>query len=694
MKHITRWFPLVLIAAAIVAFTNNFSAPFVMDDARVVTGNPNIHTLWPPWKAVFVPTRWVADITFAISYAMGGYIPADFRLLNILIHLGASLFLYGIVRRTLRLQAMGGRFQREADVLALLAALLWAVHPLQTNCVTYIAQRIEAVMGLFLLATLYAFIRAATSPHPRPWTGAAIALCAVGMGTKEVMVTAPILVLFYDALLVSSSWRAALRARWKTHLALFLTTGIFALLFLMSLGVAEGQNVSILGKMMSPWRYLLTQTEVIAHYLRLSFLPTALCLNYRWPIAGDLGDVWPSALLVAGLALVTLWGLLARKRLAFPLLWFFVILAPTSSILPLPDAAFEHRMYLPLAAIMVLAVLGGHAVWRKLAAPATSRAFVTGSFLLLAAGVACWFTGLTRARNADFLSEEVLWQDVIAKRPDNYRGYIALSGARLAQGRNEDAIRILAQLLPRMPDYSKVPYEDIERMWKDDPSLPFIEYAVTHSLLGAANLSLGKTNEAIGHLREAMRVSPSRATPNLNMGRIAMAQGKYDEALMWLKRAYAREPENQHVLCTLAAVHAIRKNPAPAMSLYRQVLRLNPMQAFARSQLAWMLATSPRAALRNGEEAVETAIPLVAMSDGRSARAQDILAAAYAENGEFEKAIRHVSEALRLLSTGNSVPLPAAESPAGQSPETALARDEVAARLKLYKAGKPYREAP
>ncbi len=694
MKRLIRWIPLLLIAAGVIAFTNNFSAPFIMDDARVVTGNPNIHNLWPPWQAVFVPTRWVADLSFALSYAMGGYIPADFRLLNILIHLLSALFLYGILRRTLRLPSMGGRWENEADVLAFLVALLWTVHPLQTNCVTYIAQRIEAIMGLFMLATLYAFIRALTSPAPRFWTNVTIALCTVGMGAKEVMVTAPLLLFAYDGLLVSPSWSSALRSRWKTYIALFLTTGVFLLLFLMSVGVAAAQNLSLLGLVVSPWRYLLTQTEVITHYLRLSFVPTDLCLNYRWPIAGGWRDVWPTAVLIGALGAVTAGGLLARWRLAYPLIWFFTILAPTSSILPIPDAAFEHRMYLPLAGVLTVAVTGGFCLWKRMTARQPRQAFAQGAFHAVVILVAVWFTTLSRARNEDYISNENLWRDVVAKRPDNYRGYIALSGAYLARDREEDAIRILNNVLTRMPDYSKMPYEEIARLWNSDQTLPCVDYAFAHSLLGLAHLNQGRTNESVRHLLEAIRVSPSRGTPNLNMGRIAMAQGKYDEALMWLKRAFAREPDNQHILCTLASVYAIRKNPEPAMKLYREVLRLNPLQGFARSQLAWMLATCPKASLRNGEEAVEIAIPLVGMSDGASPKAHDILAAAYAENGDFDKAIRHATEALRLLSANKAQPLSDEPSPAGIQPTTGLSPEEVTARLQLYKKGKPYRDAP
>lgn len=687
----TRWFPFLIAAAAIVAYANSFSAPFIMDDARVVTGSSSLHTLWPPWKAVNVPTRWIADLSFAVNFAVGGFTPADFRITNILIHALAGLFLYGIVRRTLRLPRLSGSFGGHADGLALVIAALWVVHPLQTNCVTYIAQRIEALMGLFFLATVYCFIRSATAAQPRRWSNAAIVCCALGMGTKEVMVTAPVVLLIYDGLLVSPSWTAALRARWKVHLALFLTVGIFALLFLMGIGKATGLNVTLLGRMVSPWRYLLTQTGVITHYLRLVFVPDALCINYRWPIAHGFGDVWPAATAIAALGIITAGGLLARRTFAFPLAWMFVILAPTSSILPIPDAAFEHRMYLPLAGALALTVLGLHAGWQRLGLrfPRLARAPVV-LMLLAAVATACLIT-LTRARNADYLSDESLWKDVIAKRPGNYNGYFGLSGAWLAQGRNEEVIRLLEPLLTRMPDYSRMPYEEIARQWNADPSLPCIDYSIIHSILGFAYLNTCRTNESVRHLMEAMRVSPSRPTPYLNMGRIAFANGKLDEATMWLKHAYLRDPGNPDVLCTLASVHAVCKRWAAAMKLFRATLVANPTHGFARAQLAWMLATCPDAAVRNGPEAVAMAEPLVAMSGGSSARAHDILAAAYAESGQFDKAVFHANEALRMIGEKTSEVVQREENtPTQPIPGFSLAA--VTARLRLYERQLPFRD--
>lgn len=695
MNRFTKWFPVILIAGGILAYANSFSAPFILDDSRVITGNPNIHTLWPPWKAVYVPTRWVADISFAVNLAISGFTPADFRMTNILIHILAGLLLYGIVRGTLRLPRFEGRFEESADWLALATALLWTVHPLQTGCVTYIAQRIEALMGLFYLATFYCFTRAVGSPNPRRWISAAVALCAAGMGTKEVMATAPLMVFIYDGLLVSSSWSEALRRRWKTHLALFLTIGIFALLFLMGIGIAAEQNTSLLGRMVSPWRYLLTQTEVITHYLRLSFVPTQLCLSYRWPIAKGLLDVWPTACFISALGIVTLAGLVRRKVWAFPLVWLFVILAPTSSILPIPDAAFDHRMYLPLAGVLALTFAGWHCVVQYLHNRFGHPPLLLPALWIPVVGIAVWFAFLTAARNSDYRSEETIWRDVIRKRPSNCRGYVALSATLIRQGQDDTAIHFLNRVLAILPDYSKQSRNSIVQQQDLDPSVPILEYTTAHSLLGAACLNTGHTNESILHLREALRVDPTRPTPYLNLGRIAMAQKKYQESLSWLRYAHLYKPNDQDTLCIMASVYAIQKNWVKSIEHYETVLKINPTMGFARAQLAWTLATCPDAGCRNGPRAVELALPLISMTQGYSPRAYDILAAAYAEAGKYDKAVQHAKTAIQLLEKhGDSAISPDNASVADDALHEASLLEQIRQRITLYRQQTPFRDTP
>ena len=173
------------------------------------------------------------------------------------------------------------------------------------------------------------------------------------MGSKPVMVSAPVMILIYDRVFVSGSFLQLLRNRWKLHAGMFAMWGLAILLLLNY--VATGTHVVAVA---SPLSYLITQLGVITHYLRLAVWPDSLCLDYMWPIASGLRDVLLPAIFIVCLVALTLWAVSRYPAAGFCGAWFFITLAPSSSILPLLDNAFEHRMYLSLASVIVLLVVG------------------------------------------------------------------------------------------------------------------------------------------------------------------------------------------------------------------------------------------------------------------------------------------------------------------------------------------------
>ena len=644
----------------------------------MVVNNPRLYTLWPPWKAVLIPTRFVADLSFAANFALSGMTPADYRMTNVFIHIFAGWLLYGVVRRTLNLPRFRDQFGTVSAPLGFAVALIWVVHPLQTEAVTYIAQRIEALMGFFFLLVFYCFVRGLASPRPRLWMNAALAACAVGMGTKEVMVTAPFLVLLFDSLFGAASWREALRERWKVHTALFLTLGIFAMLFVMATAQAMAEG-GMFERGIRPWAYACTQTGVILHYLRLAFVPTSLCLSYRWPFAQSLGEVWRPAAALAALALTTVWGLSRRKPFAFALAWIFVILAPTSSILPLADAAFEHRMYLPLAGLITLVVVGGYAASERfLHRSASLSAWHPTVVVLIAVMVIVWFTTLTRARNLDYRSEDAIWRDVIKKRPDNYKVCVAMSGALIGANRLDEATDLLTNLFARLPDFSKMSFDELQRQYLQNPSLPCVEYAMGHNNLGVVYLSQDRWELAKVEFREAIRVFPANHIGYFNMGRIALFQARTNDAIGWWKVSLLKQKDDTDCMCLLASTYSSQTDHTNAVRYYREALSWKPDHPFARTQLAWTLATCPDEHLRNGAEAVALARMLPTMSGGSSVRALDVLAGALAEAGHYDEAISYAEQALSLLREH------------GSSDAVDARADEIEHRLILYRQRQPY----
>ncbi len=332
IKYKIIYSSLLIIAIGCIVYANSFSGAFVFDDASVILANPHIKQLWPPGEAFAAPPdspvrdRPIVNLTLSVNYALGGMRPAGYHLGNLLIHCVATLLLFGIIRMTFSSPRLSGRFGAAATGLALAAAVIWEVHPLQTESVTYITQRCESLMGLFYLGTLYTLIRGAASSRPRRWYAASVLLCALGMGTKAVMVTAPLTALVYDRIFISSSWREIGRKRWGLYLALFLT-------WLIQAGLVAATSYRDI-KTHHPLVYALSQFPVLVHYLRLSFWPHPLCLDYYWPPVGSISAVIFPALLIGGLLGMTAWGLVRSPAAGFAGVWFFLILAPTSSILP------------------------------------------------------------------------------------------------------------------------------------------------------------------------------------------------------------------------------------------------------------------------------------------------------------------------------------------------------------------------
>src|SRR4029077_8892669 len=423
-----RAYPLVILAAILVAYANSFSGTFVFDDWAWTAGNPHIGHLWPLWNTLQPPERVtgtgrpVVCLTLALNYAVSGLDPWSYHLANLAIHASAALVLFGIVRRTLQGPRLRDRFGTQANGLAAAISILWAVHPLQTESVTYIIQRMESLMGLFLLLTLYCVIRGDHSPR-RLWRFAgAVACCALGMATKEGMATAPIIVLLYDRVFLADSWADLSHKRSRLYTGLAATWLI--LISLVIVNTARG------GGLMEPpavswWRYALNQFGAIAHYLRLTFWPDTLCLDYSWQ-GSTLPQSWigVGVMLAVWLVAATGWALANAQPVGFLGAWFFLTLAPSSSVVPILDMVAERRMYLPLAAVVTLTVI---AAWNGLST--LSRRFkltpttLGWAFFALITGALAWRTA---QRNHDYHSEIGIWTDTTRQRPQNGRAWTNL----------------------------------------------------------------------------------------------------------------------------------------------------------------------------------------------------------------------------------------------------------------------------
>ena len=278
--------PLFVVFAGAVVYSNSFHAPFFFDDTTAIVKNPQICSLnpfkFPPLGPTTVTGRPVLIFTFAVNYAIARLRVEIYHATNLAIHLLAALFLYGIVRRTLlRKQIWGNRFDGSATWLAAMVAVLWVVHPLNTQSVTFICQRAESLAGLFFLASIYWLIRSADGN--KWWGVAAVFACGLGMASKEIVAAAPILAILYDRAFLAGSFKEALIRRWKIYAGMA-ATWAFILLSLQTgrRGTMVGFHLGI-----SPIEYARTELNVMARYVRLAFWPADLAFDYYdWPIAG------------------------------------------------------------------------------------------------------------------------------------------------------------------------------------------------------------------------------------------------------------------------------------------------------------------------------------------------------------------------------------------------------------------------
>ena len=442
------------------------------------------------------------SLTLALNWAMGGTHVRGYHAVNLAIHILAAWTLFGVIRRTLLLPTMPRSFAAAATPLAFAAALIWAVHPLQTAAVTYIIQRTESLVSLFYLLTLYCVIRSAASArNAGNWYMGATLSCLLGMLTKEVMATAPLIVLLYDRTFLSGSFKKALSDRLELYLSLAATWAVIPWVLITtefhahSTGGGAGD--------FTYWTYLLTQPSVLLHYLGQVFWPTGLSLDYGWPAVHSFREAALPGLLIIGLLGLTVWALVKRPALGFLGAWFFVILAPTSSFVPVRDAAFDHRMYLPLAAIAVGVVLAVYTVCHRLFSPTAESeqtlpneaknpttvfpAAVLGIALLALVVALGW---ATIERNTLFGSEITIWQDVVAKNPDHARGHLNLGGSLDMAGRIDEAIAQYEQTLALEPTFPKA-----------------------HNNLGIDLFKQGKTAQAIEQYRLAIAGDPRYPDP-------------------------------------------------------------------------------------------------------------------------------------------------------------------------------------
>jgi tetratricopeptide (TPR) repeat protein len=537
----------------------------------------------------------VINLTFALNYAMGGLNVWGYHAVNLLVHTLAGLTLFGVVRRTLLRQGYGGqaltsrpmarrseisnlRFGiSNATLLALAVAVIWIVHPVQTEAVTYISQRAELLMGLFYLLTLYCFIRgversqesgvrpqetesqssergllptAAFSFQPSAfWLFASVLACLLGVMSKENIVTAPVMVLLYDRTFVAGSFFVAWRRRWRYYLGLTATWLPLACLMTGLSQRAVGFNHGV-----TWWNYALTSCRSVMLYLRLAVWPHPLVFDYGTKIIQHADEIAPDALVLIAFLAAMLMALRYRPVIGFVGAWFFVILAPTTSVVPVAlQPIAEHRLYLSLAAVIALVVCGLYRLIGRRVLPVCVAAAVGLGWLSV-------------QRNKDYGSKVAIWNDTVAKCPDNERARNNLGDALFhLPGRLPDAIAQFEAAVQIKPDY-----------------------ADAHNGLGGALSQIpGRLPDAIAEYETALRIDPSLVSAHANLANaLAVIPDRVPDAIAQFEIVLQLRPEIAEIHDNYGTVLLKVPGRLPdAIAQFETALRIKPDFPNARKDL-------------------------------------------------------------------------------------------------------------
>ncbi len=576
-----RLFPLLLIIALIVvAYANSLSTPFIFDDTFRIMRNARLHS---GDLAVFFAPRGLVYATFYANYVMGGLDTTPYHITNLVIHILACLLLFGIVRRIF----MHTReLKNSASGIALVAASLWGLHPLQTESITYIVQRCESMTGCLMLLTLYCAVRAHSSSRPTHWRTFSVAACALSMWTKEIAIITPLLVLLCERAFFTNSMRQTLKQRSGFIFSVFGTLLVLGALILAAPD-AYGRDTAGFGfEGISPFRYALTQFDVVPHYIRLAFYPSPLCLDYQWPAVESLSAVLLQILSISVAFAGSIVLYFKRPAYGFWAIWFFLLLAPSSSISPIADLAVEHRMYLPLAGICVLASI---CIYR--ASIMLPRRIGMLLRVCLAIAAIALLTAVTNLRNSDYSSVESIWRNTLETSPKNSRAYLNVGRSIVDRGGYADAI----------------PY-----------------------------------------FQKAAELAPHDPRPLYNLGLCQIVTGRIDAGIQLCEQSIPMSDYREHKLyaqLNIAYGRTLKGEFEAATSIYREIITSTlPEWPYMVSEAHYRLAnilerTDIEAAEKHYNEAIN-------LSPG-NAFAHNDLAILYLQKEQFDKGTRHLRMAIR-----------------------------------------------
>jgi tetratricopeptide (TPR) repeat protein len=679
----TWWLALLLVVGTVLAYLPVWHAGLIWDDRSFIMDNPLIRRadgLWRFWFSTkpvdYYP---VTSTLWWIEWRLWGENPMGYHLVNVLLHALGVVLLWRLLAR---LKIPG----------SWLAAAIFAVHPVNVESVAWIAERKNVLAMVFYLASLSCFVRAdscpvaagASKPSTRPsswrWYGLALAAFLLALLSKTVVAPMPFV-------LLGLVWWQRGRVRRVDVLRVLPFFAMAAFIGSISFWFQSHRAIGAdLVRTDSFWARLAGAGWATWFYAYKALLPFGLRSIYpRWQI--DAGQWWAylPGLLVAGVFVLCwrtrrTWG----KAPLGGLFYFVVMLLPVLGFLDIGFMKFslvaDHWQYFAIIgpiALFAAAIAKGYQ--RLGPRPRYALAALMGAMLV---GLAA----LTSRQSELYRDSGTFWRAVLATDADSWGAHNNLGGFLVEQGQSDEALAHFRRAVELQPGYAKAQYNlgaALRETGQVDEAIVHLQRAVdidphyveAHNSLARALDQRGQVDGAMAHLERSLKLNPDQAEAHNNLANVLWHKGRLRDAAAEYEKALALHPDYAAAHFNLGEVLRETGETREAIAHYRRALEIRSDFAAALDSLAWVLATSPDASMRDGVQAVALAARAEQISGGRNPGFVATLAAAYAEVGRFPEAVATAERALRLA--------------------TAQGKAVLAARLRtqvaLYQAGAPYR---
>ncbi len=563
-----------------VIYSNILHAPFVYDDRGTIVENEIIKNLSESFVNIS-NNRYVGLLSFAFNYAIGGLNVLGYHLVNNLIHVINALLVYYFVILVFRTPKMATSTLSK-EFIAFSASFIFISHPLQTQAVTYITQRVTSMAAMFYLISAVCYLKARLSLKTEESWNKSEALgqfihslkslafyilsfisAILAIKTKEISLTLPVVIIMCESYFFRLEYG-------KLSRFIFLMLMLFILL-IVPIGyinpeksltdiTADIDNMSRETTNISRTDYVITQSRAIMTYIRLLFFPVNQNLDYDYPIYRTIFsfEIFLSIVAILFIISVAVWTYKKAKLVSFGIAWFFLALSIESSIIPIRDVINEHRVYLPSVGFFIACVA---ALDQVVPAKKIKIGLVVILVFILSLS--------TYSRNSIWRDPQILWEDVIAKAPDNSRAYNNLGVVYKERGELDRAIEQFEKSLRANRSYTAVYYNlgDVQyRLGNYENAVVYLKQALTGKLnpqlhldilnkLGRTYGAMGQTEKAIETFEEAVKLFPSSIVLLNNLGVQYMENSQIDSAIEMFEKAINIR-EEPYLFSNLALAYA------------------------------------------------------------------------------------------------------------------------------------------